>query len=286
VKQCLQPPKDWTEREERRRTFWISFCLDRYASIGTGWPMTIEEKDIMTNLPSSEEAFERGRPSQSLGLKEAMTADSAKHLSPFGGVVLMACLFGRNLIHVHRPDADDREDDLTGEWWRRHRHMDNILLNIALSLPPHFRLPLGINDPNIVFTNMNIHTATICLHQAAIYKAERNHLDPSIATDSRLRCVSAAGEITNIMRIISHMDLSAMNPFLSFSLYAAARVFILHLKLNPKDEQFRASLQFIMTTLSHFKEKIPLTESFLFHLENDLAGIVPEGPTLFFSSIV
>lgn len=46
VKQCLPAPKDWIEREERRRTFWISFCIDRYASIGTGWPMTVEEKDV------------------------------------------------------------------------------------------------------------------------------------------------------------------------------------------------------------------------------------------------
>jgi hypothetical protein len=46
VKQCLPIPKDWIEREERRRTFWMAFCLDRYASIGTGWPMIIEEKDV------------------------------------------------------------------------------------------------------------------------------------------------------------------------------------------------------------------------------------------------
>jgi hypothetical protein len=46
VKQCLPPPRDWTDREERRRTFWIAFCQDRYASIGTGWPMTIDEKDV------------------------------------------------------------------------------------------------------------------------------------------------------------------------------------------------------------------------------------------------
>lgn len=46
VKQCLPPPKDWTEREERRRTFWICFSIDRYASIGTGWPMIIDERDV------------------------------------------------------------------------------------------------------------------------------------------------------------------------------------------------------------------------------------------------
>ena len=46
VKQCLDPPRDWTEREERRRTFWQAYCVDRYASIGTGWPMAIDERDV------------------------------------------------------------------------------------------------------------------------------------------------------------------------------------------------------------------------------------------------
>lgn len=46
VKQCVAPPRDWTDREERRRTFWQTYCIDRYASIGTGWPMTLDEKDV------------------------------------------------------------------------------------------------------------------------------------------------------------------------------------------------------------------------------------------------
>lgn len=46
VKQTIPPPRDWTEREERRRTFWLAFCQDRYASVGTGWSMQILEKDV------------------------------------------------------------------------------------------------------------------------------------------------------------------------------------------------------------------------------------------------
>jgi len=46
VKQSMLPPKDWTEREERRRVFWYAFCTDRYASIGTGWPLAIDEGDV------------------------------------------------------------------------------------------------------------------------------------------------------------------------------------------------------------------------------------------------
>ena len=57
VKQCLPPPRDWTEREERRRTFWMSYAIDRYASIGTGWPMVIDERDVSSpivfTIPSS-----------------------------------------------------------------------------------------------------------------------------------------------------------------------------------------------------------------------------------------
>lgn len=46
VKQTIAPPRDWTDREERRRTFWMAYCVDRYASIGTGWPMSVDEKDV------------------------------------------------------------------------------------------------------------------------------------------------------------------------------------------------------------------------------------------------
>ena len=127
----------------------------------------------------------------------------------------MASLFGRNLIHLHRPDPDERDDDLNGEFWKRHRNMDNILLNIQMSLPPHFRLPGGLNDPNIIFTNLNIHTSTICLHQAAIFKAENNRLPGKISAESKIRCITAAAQIASIMKLMGHLDLSGVSlPFL------------------------------------------------------------------------
>ena len=211
VKQCLPPPKDWTEREERRRTFWMSFCIDRYSSIGTGWPMTIEEKDILTFLPVSEEDFELSKPQKTMSLTEALDPSGAANLCGYAGVILMACLFGRNLTHLHRPGPDDCDEDLNGEFWKRHRNMDNILLNTALALPDPLRLPSGLNDPNIVFLNMNIHTSTICLHQAAIFKADKNRMPARISAESKVRCITAAAEIASIMRTISHLDLSAVS---------------------------------------------------------------------------
>ncbi|KAK3694683.1 fungal-specific transcription factor domain-containing protein [Podospora appendiculata] len=273
VKQCLPAPRDWTEREERRRTFWMAFCQDRYASIGTGWPMTVDEKDIFTNLPSSEEAFEMSRPEQTLPLQDAMSPVGAGKLSAFGGIVLMACLFGRNLVHLHRPDVDDRDHDLNGEFWKRHRSLDNILLNTSLCLPGHLKLPSGLGSPNIVFTNMCIHTSTICLHQAAIFKADKNRLPATVSSESKVRCITAANEIASIMRMISHLDLAAMNPFISFCLYVAARVFVQYLKSRPDDSQTSDSLKFLLSAMNALKRRNPLTESFLVQLDVDLEAL-------------
>lgn len=144
-------------------------------------------------------------------LDQAMSPNGAANLQPFGGIVLTAALFGRNLLHLHRPGPEDRDDDLNGGFWSRHRDLEGILLNTSLSLPDTLRLPSGLPDPNVVFLNMSIHTSAICLHQAAIFKADKYRLPVNVSNESKIRCVTAAAEIASVMRMISHMDLSAVS---------------------------------------------------------------------------
>ena len=261
--------------------------------------MTVDEKDIMSNLPSSEEAFEMSQPETTVTLSESMTPAGAGKLSSFGGIVLMACLFGRNLNHLHRPDADDGDDDsMNGEFWRRHRTLDNILLNTSLCLPPQLKLPAGLQSANVIFTNMCIHTSTICLHQAAIYKADKMRMPHSVSGESKIRCITAANEIASIMRMISHLDLAAvgphhshyrkeqctdpvqMNPFISFCLYVAARVFVQYLKSKADDSAVQDALRFLLSAMNALKRRNPLTESFLVQLDVDLEVLGARIPKL------
>lgn len=162
---------------------------------------------IVTNLPSSEEAFEQNRFEPTTGLSVAMTPEGAAKISPYAGVILMACLFGHNLLHLHRQDPRDRPEDVSnGEFWKRHRKLDNVISNILMFIPSHLKLPAGIRDPNVIFLNMNIHTSTICLHQAAIQTAEKHNIDPKIIRNSKARCAMAADEIVNIMRLTTHIS--------------------------------------------------------------------------------
>lgn len=146
-------------------------------------------------------------------MSNSMTPEGAAKLSPLAGVVYMSQIFGKNLAHLHRPGHDEKEDDIQGEFWKRHRQLDNMLLKTSLSLPAHLRLPAGIRNPNTVFLNMCIHTSTICLHQAALFKAEQNNLPASMIMQSNTRCLLAATEVANIMRLISHLDCQGVSIF-------------------------------------------------------------------------
>lgn len=145
-----------------------------------------------------------------MSLVDARTPASAADLSPSSGVVVVASLFRRTLLHLHRSGPDDREDDLNGEFWKRHRNMDSILLNTFLFLPVHLRLPLLQPSPDIIFLNMAIHAATICLHQVAIFKAEKHGFSSTVGKESKIRCITAAAEVAQIMKMVASTDLTTV----------------------------------------------------------------------------
>lgn len=69
-----------------------------------------------------------------------------------------------------------------------------------------------------------------------------------------------------------------MNPFISFCLYVAARVFVQYLKSRPDDSQTADSLRFLLSAMNALKKKNPLTESFLVQLDVDLEGLGMRNP--------
>lgn len=146
-----------------------------------------------------------------MSLEDALRPANAANLSPFAGVVVVAALFGRVILHLHRPGRDDRAEEANGEFWKRHRTMDNTLLSTALYLPPHLRLPVISPKPNTIFLHMSLHAASICLHQVALFKAEKYQLSSDLIAESSVRCFTASAEITRVMRMIAHTDLAAVS---------------------------------------------------------------------------
>ena len=66
--------------------------------------------------------------------------------------------------------------------------------------------------------------------------------------------------------------LEQMNPFISFCLYVAARIFIHAYRQSPEDRSILTSLEFLLNAMQAIKKKHPLTESFLVQIMVDLEG--------------
>ena len=55
----------WIKLEERRRTFWSAYLMDRFLSNGRGRPQTIWNSDITIPLPTDNTSFIYGTPEAS-----------------------------------------------------------------------------------------------------------------------------------------------------------------------------------------------------------------------------
>ncbi|KAI1612322.1 fungal-specific transcription factor domain-containing protein [Exophiala viscosa] len=281
VKETLSSPMNWLELEERRRVFWAVFVQDRYQSISSGWPMIIDERDITTNLPSSEQDFTSGLPTTpSLSLNNCMTPTGVKNLSLFAANATIAALFGRTLTHLHRKDLPYEGDtsDQDDAFWRRHQYLDTVLLHTLQYLPDDLRIRTGISSPQIVLLHINIQASTICLHQAAIFKA-KNSPTPQETTlaDSKARCLHATENMMTILRLLDPAVLQNIGPWLPYCLYLAARVLVQ--TLSEQDQQHNVetakhleSLGLLMSVLRNMKSKNPYTSSLLMQLERDIAA--------------
>lgn len=167
----------------------------------------------MTRLPCSESAFNSGQEETAPFLHEAIKGAS---YSSFAGTLVVCEGFKGILYHVHRPKPDDNPQDvLEGNFWKRHRELDNNLSSIFMFLPESFRLPQSQRDPAAIYANLNLHASIICLHHAALEMADKYKLSDSIIVSSKSRLRTSAEEIVNIVKMTSHFPAI----FVSFSRY-------------------------------------------------------------------
>ncbi|KAL0930949.1 binuclear zinc transcription factor [Colletotrichum truncatum] len=276
----LAPATSWVDLEERRRAFWGAYCIDCHASISTGWPTLIDPNEITTHLPSSEEAFNSAREEKTSSMQDAFKGAS---YSTFAGAVIICYIFNMLLKHVHWERPKDRPEDVEyGEFWKRHRDIDNMLSSAFMFLPERFRLPQSMKDPTAVHTNLNLHASIICLHHAALDRIEANSLPDQLKASSQLRLRTAAEEVVSIVKLTSHMNSGYKSPLVALSLYCAASVYVYNAKCDPQNGLSMTDLQnlkFIIQAMEGIGRRHLITQAFLQQIymdiqRNGLSGII------------
>ncbi|KAI1768723.1 fungal-specific transcription factor domain-containing protein [Hypoxylon sp. FL1150] len=260
ISPTLLPPQDWAELEERRRVFWGVFCIDSHCSISTGWPHLIDASEITTLLPAPETAFNDGTQVETCSIQNAF---KGRPYSSFAGAVLVCHIFNEILKHVHKPKPNDNPDNYEfGEYWQRHRDIDNTLSSAFMYLPESFRLPDNYRDPVAVHTNLNFHASIICLHHAAIDRIDAYKLPESAKKMSQDRMTTAAQEIVNIIKLTCHVNSAPRSPLASLALYCAASVYVYMCK-DAQAPAYADNLDFVIAAMEAFGRSHTITQAFL-----------------------
>ncbi|UPK95977.1 hypothetical protein LCI18_006912 [Fusarium solani-melongenae] len=274
----LPPPRDYFEVEERRRTWWAIFCSDRFVGGITSWPALVNEKDIETRLPASDDAFELGTNEATPWLIDAIQGNMV--YSTFAGKVLTAYMFYRTLEHTFRSFQNDNiEDIVNGPYWNRMRGIDADLSNMILYLPENLRLPQCGWNLNAIVVNVGIHTSVICIHRAVLAKIRELGLPAYLFASSRLRLLPSAGQILNTLKSTGDVEGVMADHFLVFSAYLASLIF-LEDYMETKYLRSEQALQYLLSAMAQAGEKDHVSRSLAIQLASGMRQVGMNSSTL------
>ena len=141
-------------------------------------------------------------------LNNATTFAGTTLISAFAGVVLMVSLYTRCLKHFQASYEQDQTGDLTYGFWLHHYRLDKTVVDYSANLLGHLTSQARLHDPLALCLNINLCAVNICLHEAALEKAQKGKLPATLVAESENRCTAAAMEIVGDVRLSQQLDSS------------------------------------------------------------------------------
>ncbi|CAG8935911.1 unnamed protein product [Penicillium salamii] len=209
-------PDIWAEAEEKRRTYWLAYCLDRFLNITDEWPLSLHEEALCTYLPASEAEFQHGRPAVTTFLYDAIEDSGNKMLPTFAETIVLTTLCWHSVtFHRITPDTET-SSNLSSIFWKRHARLYQMVQQrlMLLSLPASAP---ELHDPMRLFTNMLANSAVLWFHNII----EALHAD----FDDQMLLVPlySAYEVVSLAKPLVRSSFFKAHPFSPMLLYLSAK---------------------------------------------------------------
>ncbi|KAL2845499.1 fungal-specific transcription factor domain-containing protein [Aspergillus pseudoustus] len=205
---------DWIELEEKRRTFWVAFCLDRFLSIRNRWPITLIEHLITTRLPAPESAFQSGQPVGMEYLADAISSNGPVLVSPFSELVIIATVCGRALVHHYQALVESNYNNSIRNFHDRHQWIHSTLIQRLDILAGTTSGMTEINNPVTLFTRMLGQTTILYLHHTLELSAyDFDTLEIASVIEYDEIALRAAQEMVSLTKMLSQPNSFKIHPF-------------------------------------------------------------------------
>lgn len=277
--------------EEKRRTFWTVYILDKYCSAGSGWPCGIREDEIKTTLPLSDGTYGMNIAGKSVPFFTVLESPEL-YLKGVDSTMALSAIFAYFLSQAFTlMNKAPRPDDCspTGEWWTKEQQLAKQIAGLIRVLPPITAEGLDARGDNMAISlQLFFHTGVLALNRAALVKLKQQD-GPFNPTEFKIRCQQASTNVTRVLRMSSNLfKIVVRNPCGMFCLYTTARSFLAQLEeerdfhsvdsspdsdFSPAEHvisKLRPQLDFLLTVLKVLRSKMFLAECFYGKLQADI----------------
>ncbi|OBT39043.1 hypothetical protein VE00_10696 [Pseudogymnoascus sp. WSF 3629] len=269
----LSGDESFAQVEEKRRTFWLAYCFDRFCLMRSGCPLSLQEESIRTRLPAPEANFHNSQPIRMGFLPEALARNGCTVLPPFAKCVVLNSLFSRCMSHQRfaRAELVSAGADSRKSWFALALEKRKQLL--VQSLPD---CTDAVDDPMLTFTHALAACAAIYVYQAMAHSmawTTVNHESADPAYEEQ--ALQAASELAHFVKMmprsISHFK---AHPFLPTLIHQAA-VFLMGLPGSPNPTTTGHSnrdddLNTLLGSLRNLQQTNNLSRCLLTKLEQDV----------------
>lgn len=286
----LPQPKSWIEDEERRRLFWMTYVLDRYATIDTAFDFALNEREMDRALPCRYDQFSENVPVETKWFRWTERSETIINCPENCGSFSFHCEVLRILSRVHRflkRPVDIASAAEVQQWRETYRGLGAELDSWLHNLPGDYGKisQLCHSDPaskiaNWIMLHAAFVTATIRLHSSAAYPTIRSHMfTPSF--NATQKCLSAVESLREIAQdVVNTRGLNLLGPPFAFSLWVSARLLLVHAatmecEVDPKIHFFISTLE----QMGQFWEVAQNYANILIHVvrEHQQSESPPEG---------
>ncbi|KAK4152958.1 fungal-specific transcription factor domain-containing protein [Chaetomidium leptoderma] len=216
--------EDTVVKEERRRTFWVAYSLDRLICMRSRGPLTLAEEVVCTRLPSPELAFQSGHPIPGCFLPEAIASGDHNFLSPLAESAIVVTICGRALSHGQVSGVERAFGNPSLDFWLRHEWLDGMLTRTLDSLSINSPVVSALADPMLFFVFMMAHATTIFMCRIAEESSlggMDGHCRPAVV-EYQQRAMRAAREIANLAQAHQHIGFFKAHIFLPLAVSLGA----------------------------------------------------------------
>ncbi|KAK5090353.1 hypothetical protein LTS08_006862 [Lithohypha guttulata] len=268
---CLQAfavsqPASWTENEARRRLLWMVYVLDRYTTVSTSFNFTLDDSEVDRPLPCSYDLFSQNEPVETKWFRWPEATETVMNHPDNLGSFAYHCEVLRILSRIHK--FLNRPVDITShaevqQWRNTYVELDSDLNSFLAQLPGDYgRISqLCHSDPaskiaNWIMLHAAFVTSIIRLHSAAGYPIVCSSVFmPS--QQAMHRCLAAVESLRAIAQdVMDSNGLDLLGPPFAFSLWAAARVLLVHAAATESTVDLEKIAFFISTLeqMGHYWE--------------------------------